>query len=30
MRCAGWKYDPTMLDGQAISVQMLVTLRFQL
>ena len=26
----GWKYEPTMLDGQAISVQMLVTLRFQL
>jgi len=25
-----WKYNPTMLDGQAISVQMLVTLRFQL
>jgi len=26
----GWKYNPTMLDGQAVSVQMLVTLRFQL
>lgn len=26
----GWKYQPTMLDGQSISVQMLVTLRFEL
>lgn len=25
-----WKYEPTTLDGQAISVQLLVTLRFQL
>ena len=25
-----WKYEPTLLDGQPISVQMLVTLRFQL
>ncbi len=25
-----WKYEPSTMDGQAISVQMLVTLRFQL
>jgi protein TonB len=25
-----WKYEPSTLEGQAISVQMLVTLRFQL
>lgn len=26
----GWQYDPTQLDGQPISVEMTVTLRFQL